>query len=199
MFLSRRAANNAIRGHLIHEAGSGNLFIPFSINGAGWMTSGPVFLDIENQIANAGNAFVFPPGNLPGDEPMFTSLSASHAAAPIASPAAGNILGDEPMFASLLAPHAVAPIASPAAPPTTAPTLPLQPAQRRFPCTQARCVETFARDADRVRHEKSTHFAQYGAHRCPIAGCRKSYGAGYSRPDKVKEHLRKTHGVQGKA
>jgi hypothetical protein len=132
------------------------------------MTSGPVFPDIDDQFANA---FVFPTGNL---------------------------LADEPIFASLSPPRAAAPIAGPAAPPTAAPTLPHQPAQRRFPCTQAPCVETFARDADRVRHEKSTHFPQYGAHLCPVAGCPKSYGAGYSRPDKVTEHLRKKHGAQGR-
>jgi hypothetical protein len=159
-------------------AASGILFNPFSIDWAGWdpilMTSDPVFPNIDDQFANVGNAFVFPPGNLLGDEPTFASLSASHAS------------------------HAAAPIAS-AAPPTTAPTLPRQPAQHRFPCTQAPCVKSFVRDADRRRHEKSTHFAQYGAHCCPVAGCPKSYGAGFCRPDKVKEHLRNQHGAQGKA
>jgi hypothetical protein len=154
-------------GHVIYD----NLFNPSSLDGANWdptlMTSGPVFPDFDDQFANAGNAFVFP---------------------------LGNLLGDEPIFASLSAPHVAAPITGPAAPPTA----PTQPPQRRFPCTQA-CVETFTCDADRVRHERSTHFAQHGAHRCPIAGCPKSYGAGYSRPDKVKEHLRKKHGAQGRA
>jgi hypothetical protein len=64
-------------------------------------------------------------------------------------------------------------------------------------CNYPTCVQTFKRDADRSRHEQSVHFKNPGLHLCPIAGCPKSYGKGYSRPDKVTEHLWKKHANLG--
>lgn len=66
-----------------------------------------------------------------------------------------------------------------------------------FPC-QLGCGKTFKRDADRARHENSrVHRIVQGHHLCPITGCRKSQGIGFSRSDKVTEHLWKKHADLG--
>ncbi|RDW89525.1 hypothetical protein BP6252_01557 [Coleophoma cylindrospora] len=64
-------------------------------------------------------------------------------------------------------------------------------------CTYPSCTGVFTRDADRTRHEKHVHGSTYGLYLCPVQGCRKSYGPGYSRFDKVTERLRKKHGDLG--
>ena len=72
------------------------------------------------------------------------------------------------------------------------------PSPRNLPMTGFNCsfcMSSFTRDADRVRHENTTHLGQI--HLCPIAGCVKSRGRGYSRADKVTEHLWKKHGDLG--
>jgi hypothetical protein len=69
----------------------------------------------------------------------------------------------------------------------------------RHQCTYPPCTKTFKRDYERVRHGNSMHVNTQGAHLCPIAGCSKSQGKGYSRPDKVTEHLWKKHGNLGYA
>jgi hypothetical protein len=61
----------------------------------------------------------------------------------------------------------------------------------RFQC--GHCSQSFKRDCDRGRHERSVHSPAYGRFLCPIAGCPRSQGAGYCRADKVKEHLWKKH------
>lgn len=64
-------------------------------------------------------------------------------------------------------------------------------------CNYPTCGQIFKRDADRSRHEQSVHFKSPGLYLCPIAGCPKSYGKGYSRPDKVTEHLWRKHANLG--
>ena len=64
-------------------------------------------------------------------------------------------------------------------------------------CAYAPCTRRFRRISDRIRHESSVHLNIQGTHLCPIAGCAKSQGAGYSRGDKVTEHLWKKHGDLG--
>jgi hypothetical protein len=76
--------------------------------------------------------------------------------------------------------------------PNTSPQLPTI-----IPCSYPTCNKTFKRDADRSRHEYSVHFKNSGLHLCPIVGCPKSYGKGYSRPDKITEHLWKKHANLG--
>ena len=66
-----------------------------------------------------------------------------------------------------------------------------------FPCTQLGCTRSFQRDSDRTRHQNTVHSARQGLHLCPVPGCPKSYGTGYSRTDKVTEHLWKKHGDRG--
>lgn len=63
-------------------------------------------------------------------------------------------------------------------------------------CTFPDCIKTFGRDSDRIRHE-AKHRRLRGAHLCPIHGCVKSTGKGYSRADKVTEHLWKKHANLG--
>ena len=64
-------------------------------------------------------------------------------------------------------------------------------------CAYPPCTKCFRRNSDRVRHENSVHLNNQGAHLCPIAGCDKSQGDGYSRADKVTEHLWKKHADLG--
>ncbi|TVY91585.1 hypothetical protein LAWI1_G007217 [Lachnellula willkommii] len=64
-------------------------------------------------------------------------------------------------------------------------------------CTQPGCPATFRRHYERSRHEATAHGVKQGVHLCPVAGCSKSQGAGYSRADKVKEHLWKKHAGLG--
>ncbi|KAE9373625.1 hypothetical protein N431DRAFT_338382 [Stipitochalara longipes BDJ] len=66
-----------------------------------------------------------------------------------------------------------------------------------IPCNYPACNKTFKRVSDRSRHEYSVHFQTSGLHLCPIAGCPKNHGKGYSRPDKVMEHLWKKHADLG--
>ncbi|KAE8448920.1 hypothetical protein EG329_008716 [Mollisiaceae sp. DMI_Dod_QoI] len=64
-------------------------------------------------------------------------------------------------------------------------------------CAYPPCTKRFNRNYERVRHEDSVHRNNQGAHLCPIAGCDKSQGNGYSRADKVIEHLWKKHADLG--
>ena len=68
---------------------------------------------------------------------------------------------------------------------------------RGFLCSHTTCSKVFTRDADRLRHESQVHRNQPGLHICPIIGCPKGQGKGYSRADKVVEHLWKKHGDLG--
>ncbi|KAH8595225.1 hypothetical protein B0O99DRAFT_623518 [Bisporella sp. PMI_857] len=72
---------------------------------------------------------------------------------------------------------------------------PPTPGRSMFQCSN--CMATFTRDADRIRHENTKHRMVPGTHVCPITPCPKSQGVGYSRPDKLKEHLWKQHANLG--
>ena len=52
-------------------------------------------------------------------------------------------------------------------------------------------------NADRVRHDKSKHQNAFGTFLCHVPGCRKGLGAGYSRRDKLREHLWKAYANMG--
>ena len=69
-------------------------------------------------------------------------------------------------------------------------------AQGAFHC-QHGCNRTFVRPSDLDRHNSSVHGINRGTHLCPINGCTKSQGRGYSRGDKLKEHMWKQHAAQG--
>jgi len=56
---------------------------------------------------------------------------------------------------------------------------------------------TFKRDSDRIRHEAAIHGINQGLYLCPVNGCSKSQGIGYTRKDKLTEHLWKKHGNLG--
>lgn len=63
--------------------------------------------------------------------------------------------------------------------------------------TCAQCNRTFKRPSDLARHITNVHGVNQAVHLCPIPGCPKSQGTGYSRPDKVTEHLWKKHAALG--
>jgi hypothetical protein len=66
-------------------------------------------------------------------------------------------------------------------------------------CTALGCSATFKREPDRLRHESAVHginqLLQF--YLCPVIGCSKSQGSGYTRKDKLTEHLWKKHGNLG--
>ena len=70
------------------------------------------------------------------------------------------------------------------------PPAPQQPTpSRSFSCAQVGCTKSFKRDSDRTRHQNTVHSARRGLYLCLIPGCPKSHGRGFSRGDKVTEHL----------
>lgn len=78
--------------------------------------------------------------------------------------------------------------------PTTVPAQQVPPAN--LPC-QHGCNKVFGRSADRDRHDSTIHGINRGTHLCNIAGCIKSQDGGYSRADKLKEHMWKKHADLG--
>jgi hypothetical protein len=93
--------------------------------------------------------------------------------------------------------HSAAPPTGGSESPPSTLNLPPAPASARIPCTYPPCTKTFKRDYERIRHENSMHVNTQGAHLCPVPGCPKSHGKGYSRSDKVTEHLWKKHSNLG--
>jgi hypothetical protein len=67
------------------------------------------------------------------------------------------------------------------------PVLPATPPALQY--TQPNCLAAFTRNADRIRHQAAVHGTNHRVHLCPILGCMKAQGRGYSRADKVTEHL----------
>lgn len=67
----------------------------------------------------------------------------------------------------------------------------------RFACSRVHCNRAFKRPSDLARHITNIHSVNQGIHLCPILGCPRSQGAGYSRADKVTEHLWKKHATLG--
>ncbi|KAH9211092.1 hypothetical protein DL95DRAFT_465294 [Leptodontidium sp. 2 PMI_412] len=66
---------------------------------------------------------------------------------------------------------------------------------RHHQCRFQGCNKSFGRRSDRDRHEDSVH-SNIRFHFCPVVGCNKSFGGGgcgYTRADKVTDHLRKKH------
>jgi len=64
----------------------------------------------------------------------------------------------------------------------------------RVLCVCPGCNKTFTRDSDARRHFRTIHQAPTSLHLCSIPECPKGQGAGYSRINKLKEHLRLKHG-----
>jgi len=78
-----------------------------------------------------------------------------------------------------------------------APDFAAPPTQGPFACTQLNCFSTFIRDKDRARRESSVHGIGRPLYLCQVPGCIKSIGAGYTRKDKLTEHMWKKHGNLG--
>jgi hypothetical protein len=105
-------------------------------------------------------------------------------------PSGTNMWGDTGL-ANPSPPHS-AQGSAPLCVPNTSPQLPAV-----ILCNYPTCNKAFKRDADRSRHEYSVHYKSSGLRLCPITGCPKSYRKGYSRSDKVTEHLWKKHANLG--
>ncbi|PMD27001.1 hypothetical protein NA56DRAFT_640801 [Hyaloscypha hepaticicola] len=82
------------------------------------------------------------------------------------------------------------------APPAIATQAPVQ-----IQCTALGCSATFKREPDRLRHEAAVHGINQllQLYLCPVIDCSKSQGSGYTRKDKLTEHLWKKHGNLGYA
>jgi hypothetical protein len=82
---------------------------------------------------------------------------------------------------------------------STAPALQPPSAHARIPCSILGCLVSFNRDGDRIRHEASVHGLNqvFQLYLCPIFTCPKSQGAGYTRKDKLTEHMWKKHSGLG--
>ncbi|PMD12829.1 hypothetical protein NA56DRAFT_452885 [Hyaloscypha hepaticicola] len=93
---------------------------------------------------------------------------------------------NQPLPANLPGPQLLAPAL--AATNAASPTL-------RFQCTM--CTRAFKRDFERTRHEASVHGINRRLHLCSVPGCPKSHGTGFSRTDKVTEHLWRKHANLG--
>ena len=61
----------------------------------------------------------------------------------------------------------------------------------------AHCNRIFKRRSDLARHITNVHGVNQALHLCPVVRCPRSQGAGYSRADKLKEHLWKKHAALG--
>jgi hypothetical protein len=72
-------------------------------------------------------------------------------------------------------------------------------AQDPIQCVVIGCRATFKRTPDRLRHEAAVHGINLllQLYLCPVNGCSKSQGSGYTRKDKLTEHLWKKHGNLG--
>ncbi|KUJ17698.1 uncharacterized protein LY89DRAFT_59801 [Mollisia scopiformis] len=108
---------------------------------------------------------------------------------------ANTHLGAFPVLSQLqsdisMATTSMASVIQPALPP-----LSQNRANDRILCGQAGCSVSFKRMADRTRHLQHRHSRTRCF--CPITGCAKSHGTGFSRPDKVTEHLWKAHANLG--
>jgi len=64
----------------------------------------------------------------------------------------------------------------------------------RHICQWYACRSSFSRKADLQRHIDTVHL-KLGLHHCQVDGCSKGFGQwkGYSRLDKLQEHMRKKH------
>ena len=61
----------------------------------------------------------------------------------------------------------------------------------RYVCLEANCDRTFSRPSDLDRHLKSRHYLP--TFNCPVDDCDRKGGKGFSRKDKLRDHLRQKH------
>jgi len=101
-----------------------------------------------------------------------------------------SVCGNHDQLTNATIPTALVPV--PTRAPATTPTRSMHLHRCNFPT----CTRRFKRPADLARHQYTVHFNIQG-HLCPIADCPKARGKGYSRGDKVTEHLWRKHGDLG--
>jgi hypothetical protein len=63
----------------------------------------------------------------------------------------------------------------------------------KISCVYGGCLKMFTRTADLDRHVLNVH--NRVGHHCQVLGCGNNKGNGYCRPDKLKEHMWKKHGL----
>jgi hypothetical protein len=66
----------------------------------------------------------------------------------------------------------------------------------RHTCTYQDCSVTFRRKGDRDRHVRVKHL-QARRYFCQVIGCPKGFGKGYTRFDKLQEHMKRKHANAG--
>jgi hypothetical protein len=127
---------------------------------------------VFGESVHVGHA-IQPYEHIPGPDVNGEHTSGSH-----------TLFEESPATQSMQAPPAIA---------TQAP-VPIQ-------CTALGCSATFKREPDRLRHEAAVHGINQllQLYLCPVNGCSKSQGGGYTRKDKLTEHLWKKHGNLGHA
>jgi hypothetical protein len=60
-------------------------------------------------------------------------------------------------------------------------------------CLWNGCHKEFKRPSDLDRHVQSIHFSVHSS--CRVIGCSNNRGHGFSRPDKLRDHEKKAHGM----
>jgi hypothetical protein len=88
-------------------------------------------------------------------------------------------------------------LAQGSSPGTNQPSPPQQSAitVRHYACSNGNCTKVFRRKSDHARHIRAVHGINRVQYFCHVQGCPKSQGQGrgYSRDDKLTEHLWKKH------
>ncbi len=128
---------------------------------------------LSQPVTVGGNFLSLAPLNVPYENYLLevpTFASSSHAPF-IGQPEAPNVQEVPPVFAAS--------------------------SQAQVICLQDGCWVTFKRDSDRIRHESAIHGIGRPLHLCSVQGCPKSIGAGYTRKDKLTEHMWKKHANLG--
>jgi hypothetical protein len=159
----------------------------------------PIFQPLNPDEGFVDTGFGFPTPWSPDTsmEGHFQSGVGSAVTAPSTQWNGSNVPFDLTLSSPSMNDSNLSPIASTSAPPPAAPAPnPRQP-NASIPCTNPTCTRTFKRHFERIRHEASVHRTNRQRHLCPITGCSKSHGKGYTRSDKVTEHLWKKHANLG--
>ena len=145
--------------------------------GVGWPTN----TNVEGDFQQGVGSNVVTPSTQRDDgnmiwQPALATASPSQQNPGPNQPLPANLPGPQPSAPALAATNAAGP-------------------KPRFQCMM--CTRPFRRDFERTRHETSVHGINRRLHLCPVPGCPKSQGNGFSRTDKVTEHLWRKHANLG--
>jgi hypothetical protein len=79
--------------------------------------------------------------------------------------------------------------------PTPSPTDATSPNSTRHPCPHPHCLSTFARLGDLSRHAKTHSPERHRKYHCREPGCDRNGRKGFTRRDKLRDHVRRVHGL----